>query len=57
MQTLLDFLLEKRVLLLVLTVILGGAITWGAAYTSIDASFNSILSEDDPYVQRVLGIN
>jgi predicted RND superfamily exporter protein len=57
MQTLTDRLIDqlmaKRVLLAVLTVLLGGLVTWGAKYTSIDASFNSILSEDDPYREQV----
>ena len=57
MQTLINQLLEKRYLLAVLTLILGGLVSWGARYTSIDSSFNSILSEDDPYRQQVDQVN
>ncbi|NQX88430.1 MAG: MMPL family transporter [Halioglobus sp.] len=53
MQTLLNLLLERRILLAVFTVVLGCVVTWGARYTSIDASFDSILSEDDPYREQV----
>ena len=53
MQTLIDQLLEKRVLLAVLTVLLGAVVVWGARYSTIDASFNSILDEDDPYLKQV----
>jgi predicted RND superfamily exporter protein len=57
MQTLINQLLEKRYLLAVLTLILVGLISWGARYTSIDSSFNSILSEDDPYRKQVDQVN
>ncbi len=53
MQTLINQLLEKRYFLAILTIIVGGMISWGARYTSIDSSFNSILSEDDPYREQV----
>ena len=57
MQTLINQLLEKRYLLALLTLILVGLISWGARYTSIDSSFNSILSEDDPYRKQVDQVN
>jgi predicted RND superfamily exporter protein len=53
MQTLINQLLGKRYFLAILTIVLGGLISWGARYTSIDSSFNSILSEDDPYREQV----
>lgn len=57
MQSLIDQLLGKRYLLAVLTIVLGGLISWGVRYTSIDSSFNSILSEDDPYREEVDQVN
>lgn len=53
MQILINQLLGKRYFLAILTIVLGGLISWGARYTSIDSSFNSILSEDDPYREQV----
>ncbi|MDE0952949.1 MAG: MMPL family transporter [Halioglobus sp.] len=53
MQTLINQLLGKRYFLAILTIVLGGLISWGARYTSVDSSFNSILSEDDPYREQV----
>ncbi len=53
MQFLIDQLLAKRHLLALLTLVLGGAVTWGMLNTSLDSTFNAILSEDDPYRQEV----
>jgi hypothetical protein len=53
MQALIDFLTSRRHLLAVLSLLLGGVIAWGAQYTTIDASSDAILSEDDPYRQEV----
>ncbi|MCZ6659512.1 MAG: MMPL family transporter, partial [Gammaproteobacteria bacterium] len=53
MQFLINQLLAKRHLLALLTVFLGGAVTWGMLNTSIDSTFNAILSEDDPYREEV----
>ena len=57
MQALIDQLLGKRNLLAVLTILLGGLVSWGVWYTSIDSSFNSILAEDDPYREQVERVN
>ncbi len=53
MQFLIDQLLAKRYSLALIMLILGSAITWGMQHTSLDATFNSILSEDDPYREEV----
>ncbi len=53
MQFLINQLLVKRHLLALLTILLGGAVTWGMLNTSIDSTFNAILSEDDPYREEV----
>jgi len=57
MQAFIDQLLGRRYLLAVLTVLLGGVVTWGAFDTSIDSSFNAILAEDDPYREEVDQVN
>ena len=49
MQFLIDQLLAKRFLLAFITLILGSVVTWGMFHTSMDATYSSILSEDDPY--------
>ncbi len=48
MQTLINLLLTKRHLFALVTVLLGGAVTWGSVNTRIDSTFSAILSEDDP---------
>lgn len=53
MQMLIDQLLAKRYLLALLTLILGGAVGWGALHTQLDSTFEAILSEDDPYRKEV----
>ena len=37
----------------VLTVLLGAWVAWGVQYTSTEATFKAILSEDDPYKAEV----
>jgi predicted RND superfamily exporter protein len=53
MQFLIDQLLARRYLLAFTTLVLGSVVTWGMLNTSIDATFNSILSEGDPYKDEV----
>ena len=53
MQILINQLLEKRYFLAILIIVLGGLVSWGARYTSIDSSFRAILSDDDPYREEV----
>ncbi|MEE8303371.1 MAG: MMPL family transporter, partial [Candidatus Tectomicrobia bacterium] len=53
MQFLIDQLLAKRYLLALMTILLGSTVAWGILNTSIDSTFNSILSEDDPYRAEV----
>jgi len=53
MQGFIDQLLSKRHTLALLTVILGSVIAYGMLNTSLDSSFASILSEDDPYRKEV----
>ena len=53
MQFLINQLLAKRYLLTLMTILLGSVVTWGILNTSIDSTFNSILSEDDPYREEV----
>ncbi len=53
MQLFIEEILSKRYLLALLTLILGSVVTWGMFSTSMDASYQSILSEDDPYRAEV----
>ncbi|MCZ6504080.1 MAG: MMPL family transporter [Gammaproteobacteria bacterium] len=53
MQFLINQLLLKRHILTLMTLLLGGAVSWGILNTSLDSTFNSILSEDDPYREEV----
>ena len=53
MQYLISQLLSKRYLLAILTVVLGGIMTAGMQYTTLESRFDSILSEDDPYRAEV----
>jgi predicted RND superfamily exporter protein len=53
MQLLIDQLLARRHLLALLTIVLGSIVAWGMLQTSMDATYNSILSEDDPYRKEV----
>nr|MBC8188362.1 MMPL family transporter [Pseudomonadota bacterium] len=48
MQTLINLLLTKRHLFALVTVLLGGAVTWGSVNTRLDSTFSALLSEDDP---------
>ena len=53
MPFLINQLLSRRYILALLTILLGGVVTWGVQHTSIDSTFNAILSEDDPYREEV----
>jgi len=53
MQLLVDFLLDKRYLLAAMTVILAVTVAVGIQHTSVDNTFNAILSESDPYREEV----
>ncbi len=53
MQFLIDQLLAKRFSLALATFVLGGIVTWGLLNTSLEATYSSILSEDDPYREEV----
>jgi len=53
MQALINQLIGKRYLLALLTLMLGAAVTYGMTKSSINAGFESILSEDDPYKAEV----
>ena len=53
MLTIINLLLTKRLTLALITLILGSAVVWGMTHTSMDATYNSILSEDDPYKKEV----
>ena len=52
-QFLINQLLAKRRILALMTLLLGGAVTWGIVNTSIDSTFSAILSEDDPDREEV----
>ncbi len=47
------FLVTRRHLLSLLTLIVGAAVCWGVGSTSIDATPAAILAEDDPYKDEV----
>lgn len=53
MDRLITFLIRRRNPLALLTLVLGGVITYGVGMTSIDPSYNAILDEEDPYRQEV----
>jgi predicted RND superfamily exporter protein len=53
MQFLVNQLLAKRYLLTLLTMVLSVGVIWGVLNTTIDSTFQSILSEDDPYKAEV----
>ncbi len=53
MDKLIDFLIGRRNLLAVLTVVLGAAVSYGITLTTIDPSYDAILDEEDPYRQEV----
>jgi predicted RND superfamily exporter protein len=53
MPSLIEILLNRRHLLAVLTLGLGAIVAWGMGSTTMDASYNSILSESDPYKEEV----
>ena len=53
MQFLIDQLLSKRHFLAIATLLLGSVVIWGMQYSEIDATFQSILAEDDPYKAEV----
>jgi predicted RND superfamily exporter protein len=53
MQLLVNFLLSRRNLLAVLSIVLGAAVVFGVKHTRIDSSYDTILTEDDPYRLQV----
>jgi predicted RND superfamily exporter protein len=53
MEFLVNQLILKRHILTLLTIVLAGAVSWGIRDTTIDNTFNGILSEDDPYREEV----
>jgi len=53
MSSFINQLLTKRLILALITLVLGSLVAWGMQYTSMDATYNSILSEDDPYKKEV----
>lgn len=53
MQSIVNFLLGYRTLLALLTLAFGAALIYGAKNTRIDSSYDTILSEDDPYRVQV----
>ena len=53
MQYFIDFLVTRRIPLAILTVVLGAWVTLGMQHSTIEATFTSILSEDDPYKEEV----
>ncbi|MFK7977724.1 MAG: hypothetical protein AB8C02_16455, partial [Halioglobus sp.] len=57
MQTLVNFLLSYRHALAILTLLLGGFIAYGSHKTEIDSSYDSILTQDDPYRAEVASVH
>jgi predicted RND superfamily exporter protein len=53
MDFLVNQLIARRYILTILTVLLAGAVSWGIRDTTVDNTFNGILSEDDPYREEV----
>ncbi|MEM7100207.1 MAG: MMPL family transporter [Pseudomonadota bacterium] len=53
MQYITDFLVDRRVPLAIFTILLGAAVIWGMNFSTIDATYTSILSESDPYKEEV----
>lgn len=53
MQSLITHLLSKRYALALITIVFGSVVVWGMQHTTMDATYNSILSEDDPYKEEV----
>jgi predicted RND superfamily exporter protein len=53
MDFLVNQLLVRRYFLSFVTVILAALVSWGIVHTSVDNTFNGILSEDDPYREEV----
>jgi uncharacterized protein len=53
MQLLIEFLLSRRYVLALLTLVAGAVVAWGMNYTTLESRFDSILSEDDPYKAEV----
>ena len=53
MDFLINQLIVKRHILTLLTIVLAGTVSWGIRDTTIDNTFNGILSEDDPYREEV----
>ena len=48
-----NFLVERRVLLAVLTLLAAMVLGWGVTKTRVDSSSDAILPEDDPYAAQV----
>ncbi len=53
MSFVVEQLLARRHVLAVFTLLLGAFVAWGMNYSSIEATFKAILSEDDPYKAEV----
>ncbi len=48
-----NFLVERRVLLAICTLLVTAALGWGVTKTRVDSSSDAILPEDDPYAAQV----
>ncbi len=53
MQGFIDLLVERRVILALLSVLLGAWVGYGITLTTMDPKSDAILPEDDPYVEQV----
>ncbi len=56
MQSLIDQLLTRRNWFAALSVLLAVAVAWGARFTEIEAGYQAILDESDPYRPEVLEV-
>ena len=52
MQGFIDFLVERRIVLALLTVALGAWVGYGITLTEMDPRSDAILPDDDPYVEQ-----
>ena len=53
MQGFIDFLVERRIVLALLTIAFGAWVGYGITLTEMDPKSDAILPEDDPYVEQV----
>ncbi|NND66350.1 MAG: MMPL family transporter [Halioglobus sp.] len=53
MQGFIDFLVERRLVLALLTIVLGAWVGYGITFTDMDPRSDAILPEDDPYVDQI----